>query len=183
MPLPPPLAGRCLVLPDDIGSDDIIHPDYLAFDLDDPEQRRILASYALINVLPEREPLLNLTEDQSRYTVICAGANFGHGSARAHAPIALSAAGIRAVVARSFAPSFLRTAVNTGSFHVLIPTEFDVAWPPSGSEIELRWHPTDAQMHMAGSDPIGLEPPGVTTEIVQAGGLLPYLAASHEPLP
>ncbi len=46
--------------------------------------------------------------------VIIAGANFGCGSSREHAPIAIKAAGIQAVVAKSFARIFYRNAFNIG---------------------------------------------------------------------
>ena len=46
--------------------------------------------------------------------VIVAGRNFGCGSSREHAPLAIKAAGVAAVVARSFARIFYRNAVNIG---------------------------------------------------------------------
>jgi 3-isopropylmalate/(R)-2-methylmalate dehydratase small subunit len=46
--------------------------------------------------------------------IIVAGKNFGCGSSREHAPIAIKAAGIQAVVARSFARIFYRNAFNIG---------------------------------------------------------------------
>ncbi len=56
----------------------------------------------------------------SPYKVIVAGKNFGCGSSREHAPIALKAAGIEMVVAESYARIFFRNAVNGGH---LIPCE------------------------------------------------------------
>ena len=47
-------------------------------------------------------------------TIVVAGANFGCGSSREHAPIALKAAGISLVVAASFARIFYRNAINIG---------------------------------------------------------------------
>lgn len=46
--------------------------------------------------------------------IIVAGENFGCGSSREHAPIAIKAAGIQAVVAKSFARIFFRNAINIG---------------------------------------------------------------------
>jgi len=46
--------------------------------------------------------------------ILIAGANFGCGSSREHAPIAIKAAGIQAVIAKSFARIFYRNAFNTG---------------------------------------------------------------------
>lgn len=50
--------------------------------------------------------------------VIVGGENFGSGSSREHAPLALKASGIRLVVAKSFARIFFRNAVNIGLFLV-----------------------------------------------------------------
>lgn len=46
--------------------------------------------------------------------VIVAGYNFGCGSSREHAPVALKAAGIRAIIAKSFARIFFRNSINIG---------------------------------------------------------------------
>lgn len=46
--------------------------------------------------------------------IICAGANFGCGSSREHAPIAIKASGISCVIAASFARIFYRNAINIG---------------------------------------------------------------------
>src|SRR5437764_7902873 len=51
------------------------------------------------------------------YQIIIAGRNFGCGSSREHAPIALGAAGVQAVVAESFARIFFRNAVATGELY------------------------------------------------------------------
>ena len=56
----------------------------------------------------------------SDYKIIVAGKNFGCGSSREHAPIALDAAGIEAVVAEFYARIFFRNSVNGG---YLIPFE------------------------------------------------------------
>lgn len=47
---------------------------------------------------------------------VVGGFNFGSGSSREHAPLALKASGVRAVIAKSFARIFFRNAVNTGLY-------------------------------------------------------------------
>src|SRR5437764_12524099 len=54
---------------------------------------------------------------KSPYQIIIAGRNFGCGSSREHAPIALGAAGARAVIAESFARIFFRNSVATGELY------------------------------------------------------------------
>lgn len=49
---------------------------------------------------------------------VVGGYNFGSGSSREHAPLALKAAGVRAVIAKSFARIFFRNAVNIGLYIV-----------------------------------------------------------------
>lgn len=56
----------------------------------------------------------DLAADVSQEKLIIAGENFGCGSSREHAPIALKAAGVRCVVAKSFARIFFRNAINIG---------------------------------------------------------------------
>lgn len=56
-------------------------------------------------------------EDKSEYGIVIAGKNFGCGSSREHAPIALGAAGLRAVVAESFARIFFRNCSSTGELY------------------------------------------------------------------
>ena len=57
---------------------------------------------------------LNYKEKIQPGDVMVAGSNFGCGSSREHAPIALKAAGVKAVVAKSFARIFYRNAINIG---------------------------------------------------------------------
>ncbi|HZR79463.1 MAG TPA: aconitase/3-isopropylmalate dehydratase large subunit family protein [Candidatus Binatia bacterium] len=95
-------APRVLDVGDDVNTDDII-PARRCTNAD-PEH---LARYAFENLLGEGR----LAAD---YDEVRAGSNFGCGSSREHAPLALRAAGIRVVRARSFAPIFCRNAVNIG---------------------------------------------------------------------
>ncbi|MFQ3638294.1 MAG: aconitase family protein, partial [Cyanobacteriota bacterium] len=92
---------KVLVLGDDINTDDII-PAKRGTNLDPAHLKR----YALEHVIGI-DQLMN-------YDVIEAGANFGCGSSREIAAIALKAAGIREVRARSFADIFYRNSINIG---------------------------------------------------------------------
>jgi len=67
-----------------------------------------LAKYVMKDADPE------FVSKMSRGDVIVAGENFGCGSSREHAPIALKAAGVSAIVAKSFARIFYRNAFNMG---------------------------------------------------------------------
>ena len=88
---------------DNIDTDLIIAARYL--NTSDP---KLLASH----VMEDADP--NFINNLSPGDVIVAGENFGCGSSREHAPIALKAAGVSAVIAKSFARIFYRNAFNMG---------------------------------------------------------------------
>jgi len=94
--------ARTLVLGDDVNTDDIIP----ARRCTDPNPAH-LARYAL-------EHVVGIAGLQGAYEIIEAGRNFGCGSSREHAPIALKAAGVRHIRARSFAEIFFRNSINIG---------------------------------------------------------------------
>jgi 3-isopropylmalate/(R)-2-methylmalate dehydratase small subunit len=105
--------------------------------------------------------------------VVVAGSNFGCGSSREHAPIALKAAGVRAVVAVSFARIFFRNAINTGLTIVASAEAVDAI--DGGDEVEVD--PSSGRVidHTKGlslsADPL----PEFVQGIVEAGGLVPWV--------
>jgi 3-isopropylmalate/(R)-2-methylmalate dehydratase small subunit len=79
-----------------------------------PEEYKKLGSHALAG-LPDSYPIFSSNPDGTTpYAIIIAGKNFGCGSSREHAPIAIGAAGCKAVVAESYARIYFRNAVATG---------------------------------------------------------------------
>src|SRR5215510_2824552 len=122
------IAGKAYVLGDNIDTDQIIPAQYLTYNPAVPEEYRMFGKYALSGVpgsqggLPKGHVPFHDAKDEfvSPYKVIIGGKNFGCGSSREHAPIALNAAGIEAVVAEFYARIFYRNAVNGG---YLIPIE------------------------------------------------------------
>lgn len=87
----------------DIDTDVIIPGRYLV--INDPEE---LAKHLFEGIRPE------FAESVRPGDVIVAGTNFGCGSSREHAPLAIKASGVEAVVARSFARIFFRNSINIG---------------------------------------------------------------------
>ncbi len=97
------IKGKIWKLKDNIDTDVIIPARYL--NTSDPQE---LALHCLEDYDPE---FMNKMEQGD---IIVAGNNFGCGSSREHAPIALKAAGISCVIAKSFARIFFRNAINIG---------------------------------------------------------------------
>ncbi|MBC7120267.1 MAG: 3-isopropylmalate dehydratase small subunit [Candidatus Methanosuratus sp.] len=97
------VQGRVWLFGDNIDTDVILPGKYLV--LTDPKE---LARHALEGLVS------NFSEKISKGDIIVAGKNFGCGSSREHAPLALKHAGVGAVVARSFSRIFFRNAINIG---------------------------------------------------------------------
>jgi 3-isopropylmalate dehydratase small subunit len=159
------LGGRCLKLGDDINTDLVIPGRYLVSI--DPKE---LAPHAL-------EPLGEEVQAKLRDAqVLVAGRNFGGGSAREQAATCLIGAGIQAVVAASFARAFFRNAINTALVAVECPAAVDAV--EDGDELFVD---VEAGTIEAGGKPFGFAPyPEALRRLLDAGGLIPYLAKELE---
>src|SRR3990172_430782 len=117
------IKGKGYVLCNDIDTDQIISAQHLVYSLSDPEERKQYGRYALSSVpdglagLPAGNVrFVNEGECLYQFNIIIAGKNFGCGSSREHAPVALNIAGVEAVVAESYARIFYRNSVDGGFF-------------------------------------------------------------------
>jgi len=178
------IRGKVYVLGDDIDTDQIIPAHYLTYNPAIPEERKLFGKYALCG-LPEASrglpsgkiPFVAEGADGSVYKVVVAGKNFGCGSSREHAPLALQQAGIEAVVAEFYARIFFRNSVNGG---YLIPFETPgrlVEKFRTGEEIEL-----DAQKgllkNLTRNTEFSLKPLGDILPILKAGDIFQYARQS-----
>jgi 3-isopropylmalate/(R)-2-methylmalate dehydratase small subunit len=112
------LSARYVVLPDDdVDTDQIIPARFLKT----TDKRGLGAS--LFADWRERPGFPLVQPDAAGARILVAGANFGCGSSREHAPWALAGWGLRAVVARSFADIFQQNALKNG----LLPVAVDAA--------------------------------------------------------
>ena len=101
--------------------------------------------------------------------VIVGGRNFGCGSSREHAPLALMGAGVKVVVARSFARIFFRNSINVGVLTVVCPDADKIA---DGAKVTL--HIKEGCLEADGKR-YGIEPvPEFMQGIIDAGGLVEY---------
>ena len=109
--------------------------------------------------------------------VLVAGEAFGCGSAMEVAVTVVQAAGIRAVVARSFSRTYYRNAINNG----LIPVECDTSGIDEGDRIGLRIGSEGVVVvnESTGTEVRANPMPPFVLEILEAGGLVPYLRANE----
>jgi 3-isopropylmalate/(R)-2-methylmalate dehydratase small subunit len=101
--------------------------------------------------------------------IIIAGRNFGCGSSREHAPLALLGAGVRFVIAKSFARIFYRNAVNVGLLPLICPDTDSI---PDGEEctVNLATKQITCRGRSYAFEPV----PDFLLRIVEAGGLIAY---------
>jgi len=97
------LKGKVHKFGDDINTDDIISAKYLVST--DPKE---LGSHCMEAIAPDFVKKVAVGD------IIIAGNNFGCGSSREHAPVAIKGCGVSAVIAKSFAAIFFRNAINIG---------------------------------------------------------------------
>jgi len=97
------LSGRAVVFEDDVNTDVIIPSKYLT-SLDPND----LAKHAMEGIDP------HFAEKAREGIILVAGKNFGCGSSREQAPIALKYAGVKCILAEFFARIFYRNAINIG---------------------------------------------------------------------
>jgi 3-isopropylmalate/(R)-2-methylmalate dehydratase small subunit len=104
--------------------------------------------------------------------IIVAGANFGCGSSREHAPVAIKAAGVQCVVAQSFARIFFRNAINIGLPILECPEAARAAQSGHALEIDLA---AGAIRNLTLGQQYQATPyPAFMLGIIEAGGLIPY---------
>jgi 3-isopropylmalate/(R)-2-methylmalate dehydratase small subunit len=105
--------------------------------------------------------------------IIVAGENFGCGSSREHAPVAIKAAGVSCVVAASFARIFYRNAFNTGLPIVVCPDAAGAA--EAGDRLRVDVVAGRVENVTKGAAYEADAYPDFMRELVESGGLLPYV--------
>ena len=177
----PVIRGPAFVLGDNVDTDQIIPAEYLTYNPAVPAEYRMFGKFALCGVpkagmgLPRGGVPFHKPDDEftSAYRVIVAGKNFGCGSSREHAPVALAAAGISCVVAEFYARIFYRNAVN-GAY--LVPAETDarlVERVCTGDDVSVDVEAGVFTNHTTG-EVTALKPLGAVAPIIAAGGVFEY---------
>lgn len=155
-------SGKVHVFGNDVDTDVIIPARYL--NTTDPQE---LASHCMEDADPE---FINKVQDGD---IIVAGKNFGCGSSREHAPVAIKFAGVPVVVAETFARIFYRNAFNMGL--VLIESRDAAKGIANGDRMDIDLE-AGIMKNVTQSQEYQFDPiPPFMLELVADGGLIPHL--------
>jgi len=155
------LKGKVHKFGNDINTDDIIAAKYLV-----STDAQELGKHCLESIKPDFASKVNPGD------IIVAGKNFGCGSSREHAPLAIKGCGIKAVIAKSFAAIFFRNAINIG-LPFLELGQVDKISDGDVLEIDLV---SGIIKNLSKNEIYKSQPfPEFLQEIVKQGGLLNYM--------
>ena len=156
--------GKILKYGDNVDTDVIIPARYLnSFDAKE------LASHAMVDIDPTFVDRLEPGD------IMVAGSNFGCGSSREHAPLALKTAGVSCVIARSFARIFYRNSINIGFPILECPEAADAI--EEGDQVEVDF---DAGIirDLTKNTEFKAQPfPEFQQKMIEANGLVNYVNA------
>ena len=174
------ITGKAYVLGDNVDTDQIIPAKYLSFNPSTAEERRYFGMYALSSVpdaqagLPRgHTPFVRPNEFKSDYQVVIGGKNFGSGSSREHAPLALAEAGVRCVIAEFYARIFFRNSVNGGYLIPIESVERLVEQIRTGDELEVNLD-QHYVLNKTQNDRHAIKPLGDVLPIIEAGDVFKY---------
>ena len=178
------IKGKAYVLGNNIDTDQIIPAEHLVYSLTDPEESKKYGHFALSSVPPAQAglpkgniPFIKGENYLSDFNIVIGGSNFGCGSSREHAPFALQVAGVKAVIAESYARIFYRNCVDGG---FLLPYETPIKLIDqikTGDEIELDVHSNILKDITTGKT-YNLRSLGDILPIIEAGDIFKYARQS-----
>lgn len=155
------IKGRAIKYGDNIDTDVIIPARYLT-----TADEKELAAHCMEGVDEDFQ------QKKGAGDIIVAGKNFGCGSSREHAPLAIKAAGISCVVAKSFARIFYRNAINIGLPIVECPEAVENIQEGEELEIDLN---SGRLRNISRNKEFPFPPlPQIAQQIITAGGLIPF---------
>lgn len=160
------MRGTCWKYGADINTDLIISGRYL-----NTTEPRVLASHCMEDLD------IQFARQVKPGDIMLADKNFGCGSSREHAPLAIQAAGIACIIAKSFARIFYRNAFNIGLPLLICSEVYDHT--NQGDELEVSLS-TGNITNLANNRQFRAEPiPPFMQEIISRGGLMKYIAARY----
>jgi 3-isopropylmalate/(R)-2-methylmalate dehydratase small subunit len=168
-------TGPVYVVRDNIDTDQIISAQHLNLVPTIAEEYEKLGSYALDGLPKSLYPVRYVKDAQldSEYPIVVAGRNFGCGSSREHAPIALGSANCEIVLAESFARIFFRNCVATGELYPCEITERLCDTLKTGDVVTVDLDAATVAVKATGKV-YHFKPLGDVRPVVDAGGLFNY---------
>ena len=154
--------GRVFKYGDNVDTDVIIPARYLAI-----QDKKELASHCMEDIDKEFVGKVKAGD------IMVAGANFGCGSSREHAPIVIKESGVSCVIAKTFARIFFRNAINIG-LPIIECTEASEGIAP-GDEVEIDFDSGKITDITTGKSYQGTPFPAFMQGIINAGGLVNYI--------
>ena len=164
---------------DNIDTDQIISAQYLNLVPTIAEEYEKLGSFALAGLPDSLYPVRFVKPGQldSEFPIIVAGRNFGCGSSREHAPIALGSAGCKIALAESFARIFFRNSVATGELYPCELQERLCDILKTGDVVTVDLDKATVTMPATGKIH-SFKPLGEVRPVVDAGGLFNFARQS-----
>jgi len=161
------ITGKAWVYGDDLNTDYILPGRYM--ELTDPRE---MAKHAMEGIDP------TFVEGVKPGDVVVGGRNFGCGSSREHAPLALRNAGVSCVIAESYARIFYRNAINIGLPALECPGITRSVQKKDHLEVDLMGGMVTNKTR---GRTLRFTPlPPFMLEVLNAGGLVPYLKGRDE---
>ena len=175
--MPKVISGPAYVVQNNIDTDQIIPAQYLTLVPTISYEYEKLGSYALIGLPDSLYPTRYVEEGatKTKYPIIIAGRNFGCGSSREHAPIALGATGCEVVVAESFARIFFRNCIATGELYPYESEGMLCDVIKTGDHVEVDF---DRDELRANGHTYPLKPLGEVRPVIDAGGIFDFARQS-----
>jgi 3-isopropylmalate/(R)-2-methylmalate dehydratase small subunit len=174
------ITGTVYVVGDNVDTDQIIPAKHLVYDTHSPEERKLYGKYAMSGVPEEKSGLpkggVKFIKEglfESEFPIIVGGKNFGCGSSREHAPLALQVAGVKAIVAQTYARIFYRNSVDGGFLKPLESVENIFKSFSTGDQVEIELDANKITNKTTGKT-FDLRPLGDAADIINAGGLFAY---------
>lgn len=155
------VTGKVFKYGDNVDTDVIIPARYL--NTSDPKE---LASHCMEDID------LNFSKKVKKGDIIVANKNFGCGSSREHAPIAIKESGISCVIASTFARIFYRNAINIGLPIIECPEA--ARGIEAGDEVEVDFDSGKIYNRTKGTEFQGQAFPEFMQKLIAAGGLVNY---------
>ncbi|WP_027371334.1 3-isopropylmalate dehydratase small subunit [Desulfovermiculus halophilus] len=159
------LTGKIHKFKDNIDTDQIIATEHC--NSSDPQ---VLKQYCLAAAKPEFWQIVDNGD------MIFGGKNFGCGSSREHAPLAIKGCGISLVVAESFARIFFRNCINIGLPIMICPQAVQAAQNNDKAQVDLGKGEITVGNRRFQAQPF----PQFMQGIIQSGGLLEYISQQNE---